>query len=168
LKKHVRLPVSGNNPHLIGNSQFLQNLCRLCHNRHIRIASHYNTNLCHCSSSLIFAAAGGFHFRHGPRVRARFSPVFTAYSRKMSLRTSRPPSRFSFRRIFILCLSSGKIPAGSFLSEAGRGVKRRESFKIQCTKLFPVMQPQPDELRKNSVFPKRNPSVPFSSLCGIL
>ena len=31
----------------IRNPQFVQNLRRLCHNRHIRIASHYNPYLCH-------------------------------------------------------------------------------------------------------------------------
>ena len=52
-KKHIRFPVCGNNLHLIRNPQLLQNISRLCHYRHIRITSHYNTNLCHWFSSFI-------------------------------------------------------------------------------------------------------------------
>ena len=37
----------GNNPHFIGNTEFVQNLSCFCHYRHIGITAHYNTDLCH-------------------------------------------------------------------------------------------------------------------------
>ena len=46
-KKSIGHPMCRNNPHFIGNTEFVQNLSCFCHYRHIGITAHYNTDLCH-------------------------------------------------------------------------------------------------------------------------
>ena len=46
-KKYIRLSVCRNDCHFIRNTEFLKHLRCFCHNGHIGIRSHYNTNLGH-------------------------------------------------------------------------------------------------------------------------
>ena len=52
LEKCIRLSVSGNDRHFKINTKLFQYLGSLCHDRHIRVTAHYNSNFCHCFFSL--------------------------------------------------------------------------------------------------------------------
>ena len=47
LKENIRLPVCGNNCHLILDPESFQHLCGFAHHRHVRITAHHNSYFCH-------------------------------------------------------------------------------------------------------------------------